>query len=1040
MKRTCAFLLGAFAWGAVHAGNPATTSTSAAIPWMSLGAAVGADYTGDGLAVTLTQSGARLHCALQQLDGEATAEGLWLTSMASNAPSERFGVTASEIVWRTAPSASAGPGSNPLRLAGEGMVSLSGQVARFSRPGLTEEYSVSLDGVRQDFLVERAPSNRAAGKLVVTLAVTGASVERAPYGARLVLGESGRAIAYSRVRAADATGRQLPARIEVEQTETRPASREPERSFPQAPADCQSATPQTKLSALRSGTGFSSPCATLALVVNDAGAVYPVRIDPTFSDANWVSMAGVQGTDAGVYAMAEDGAGNLYIGGDFTIANNVPASRVARWDGSRWWPLGSGIEGHVYALAVAGTTVYAGGDFAMAGGITISNIAQWNGSTWSGVGSGINGPVYALVLQGGKLYAGGDFTMAGGNPAECLAQWGAGGWSAVGTNVESTVYALAGSGTVLYAGGLAFKMGTNTADVTTVAAWNGTSWSALVGPNKQSLAGDPFALACSGATLYAGGENVSVAGTNGDYFGGNIAQWNGTQWSPLGSGMNDVVRTLGLFGGTLYAGGQFTTADGSTANHVAKWSGSQWLPVGTGMPGASDDVQSLAMYGSTLYAGGGFTMAGTNAAVCIAQWTGNNWLPMGSGVNGVVNALALSGSTLYAGGTFTTIGTNVFNYIVQWTGGAWSALGQGLNSNVESLAVSGGTLYAGGAFMTAGGTTANRVAQWNGTNWSALGTGMNSDVQALAVSGSTLYAGGSFTTAGAYGSNYIAQWNGANWLAVGGGMDGHVAALAVSGTNLYAGGSFAHAGTNAARINAANIAQWNGTRWSPLGSGMNSNVLALAVSSNTLYAGGNFTTAGSNTASYVAQWNGTNWSALGLGIGGANAFVASLAASGGTLYAGGYFKTAGGNAATNIAQWNSGSWSALGSGMGGFDYYPYGYPCVNALAVGGATLFAGGTFETAGTNVSSAIAEALVGGTTGSLLILTGDGSFGFSGGTFGFDLTGPSGSNVVVEASTNLRTWWPLRTNQLGGAPLYFSDAQSRTNSHRLYRAMLLP
>ena len=26
------------------------------------------------------------------------------------------------------------------------------------------------------------------------------------------------------------------------------------------------------------------------MVVNDAGAVYPVRIDPTFSDANWISM------------------------------------------------------------------------------------------------------------------------------------------------------------------------------------------------------------------------------------------------------------------------------------------------------------------------------------------------------------------------------------------------------------------------------------------------------------------------------------------------------------------------------------------------------------------------------------------------------------------------------------------------------------------------------------------------------------------------------------------------------------------------------
>ena len=47
------------------------------------------------------------------------------------------------------------------------------------------------------------------------LAVTGAQVEPAAYGARLVLENSGRKIAYSRLRVTDATGKELPARIEV---------------------------------------------------------------------------------------------------------------------------------------------------------------------------------------------------------------------------------------------------------------------------------------------------------------------------------------------------------------------------------------------------------------------------------------------------------------------------------------------------------------------------------------------------------------------------------------------------------------------------------------------------------------------------------------------------------------------------------------------------------------------------------------------------------------------------------------------------------
>ena len=50
-------------------------------------------------------------------------------------------------------------------------MSLDGQTVRFTRPGLVEEYSVSMDGVRQDFVVLERPSG--AGELAVRLAVSG---------------------------------------------------------------------------------------------------------------------------------------------------------------------------------------------------------------------------------------------------------------------------------------------------------------------------------------------------------------------------------------------------------------------------------------------------------------------------------------------------------------------------------------------------------------------------------------------------------------------------------------------------------------------------------------------------------------------------------------------------------------------------------------------------------------------------------------------------------------------------------------------------
>jgi hypothetical protein len=267
-------------------------------------------------------------------------------------------------------------------------------------------------------------------------------------------------------------------------------------------------------------------------------------------------------------------------------------------------------------------------------------------------------------------------------------------------------------------------------------------------------------------------------------------------------------------------------------------------------------------------------------------------------------------------------------------------------------------------------------------------------------------------------------------------MNGDVEALAVSGGTLFAGGGFTMAGTNAANY----IAKWNGSGWSVVGSGMNTNVLALAVSGGTLYAGGSFTLTGTNAANYIAQWNGSSWSPLGSGMGGAHCFVSALAASGGSLYAGGYFKTAGANAATNIAQWDGSGWSALGSGIGGDDFYPYVYPSVDALAVSSGRLYAGGWFLTAGTNVSVAVAEAMIGAAPVTVAIITTNGAFGFTNGSFGFDLSGSSGSNVVIEASTNLRAWIPLQTNLLGSGLLRFSDSQSSTNRQRFYRAYLQP
>jgi hypothetical protein len=324
-------------------------------------------------------------------------------------------------------------------LAHTGKVSVEDKLVRFTRPGVTEEYSVSVDGVRQDFVITERPVG--TEDLRVELALSGARADAAAYGAKVILEGSGRALAYSRLRATDATGRELTARLEV-------------------------------LSAER-----------LAVRVADANATYPMRIDPTFSDANWVSLnPGMPGANGDVNAIAVDGNGNVYVGGWFTFIGKVPANYVAKWNGSAWSALGSGMGGgdydpYVNALAVSGTTLYAGGDFTTAGGVSVNRIAKWNGSAWSALGTGMDSDVSALAVSGTTLYAGGYFTTAGGVTANYIAKWDGSAWSAVGTGMDSSVYALAVSGTTLYAGGRFTKAGGVTAN--NIAKWNGSAWSAL---------------------------------------------------------------------------------------------------------------------------------------------------------------------------------------------------------------------------------------------------------------------------------------------------------------------------------------------------------------------------------------------------------------------------------------------------------------------------------------------------------------------------------------------------------------------------------
>src|SRR5262249_35754857 len=139
----------------------------------------------------------------------------------------------------------------------------------------------------------------------------------------------------------------------------------------------------------------------------------------------------------------------LLAAGYFTTAGGVTVNRVARWDGSAWRAFGAGIDdGRIHALAAwdpdgpgpAGLEIVAGGACNRAGGVFVNGIARWDGSVWQALGSGVVGYVDALTTWDPdgdgpldtQLIAGGFFNFAGNVPAANIARWDGSTWHSLG--------------------------------------------------------------------------------------------------------------------------------------------------------------------------------------------------------------------------------------------------------------------------------------------------------------------------------------------------------------------------------------------------------------------------------------------------------------------------------------------------------------------------------------------------------------------------------------------------------------------------------
>jgi hypothetical protein len=295
-----------------------------------------------------------------------------------------------------------------------------------------------------------------------------------------------------------------------------------------------------------------------------------------------------------------------------------------------------------------------------------------------------------------------------------------------------------------------------------------------------------------------------------------IARWNGTAWAALGTGLGGPIVGLAytlatLANGDLVAGGWFSTAGGVAANNIARWNGTAWSAVGTGLN--SSALSMVTLPNGDLVVGGLFTAAGCIAANRIARWNGTTWSAMGSGLSGTVSSVAvLPNGDVVVGGDFLNAGAGAANRIARWNGSAWLPLGSGLNGSVGLVTtLPNGDVIASGTFTSAGGVPVSGIARWNGTSWSALGAGFsNPAFAAVMLPQGELLLGGNFTLAGNQVSTRLAK----------------LASTCPAAATVTGGGC---PGSGGANVLTPVTLPWIGSTYRALGTGIMGNGFAVTV-------------------------------------------------------------------------------------------------------------------------------------------------------------------------------------------------------------------
>ncbi len=539
---------------------------------------------------------------------------------------------------------------------------------------------------------------------------------------------------------------------------------------------------------------------------------------------------------------ASDGSGDVYVAGDFTVYNGASARRIVRLnsDGSLDAGFDSGAAGFdspAYWVVPADDgsgDVYVGGQFSSYNGASdLRRIVRLNSdgsidagfNIGAGATAGFNNTVRTIVPAGdgsGDIYVGGGFTSYNGTSnvnrmvrlnSDGSIDAGFNTGTGVSSGFNNEVFTIArsanGSGAVYVGGFLTSYNGTQNLNYivrlnadgsidprfnTGVGTTAGFSNYVLSIVNAQDGSNDVYV---GGAfSSYGGSDNVRrLTKLHSD---GRVDEEfaSGTRASASFFGSVKSVAPAGDGSGDVYVGGGFTSFNGvSNVNHIARLNSDGSLDldfnigVGTSAGLMNGDVQVVtpALDGSgDIYAGGQFiTYNGTPNVNRIVRLNKDGSIDMAfntglgptAGFDSSVSTIARAGDgsgDIYVGGRFTSYnGTSNLNQIVRlnsdgsvdrgFNSGMGATAGFGSGTEVLSIVPAGdgtGDIYVGGRFTTYNGSAnANNLIRLNpdGSIDSSFNTGIgasagfNRYLNAIALAGDgtgDIYVGGDFTSYG----------------------------------------------------------------------------------------------------------------------------------------------------------------------------------------------------------------------------------------------------------------------------------------------------